>query len=62
LRGKRAEKPTGWRSPADIINEIMGTPEKGIPHDLLNKAVCVGITPQEMAAAPRPGKARNQAS
>jgi SH3 domain-containing YSC84-like protein 1 len=36
---------------AEVINEIMGTPEKGIPHDLLNKAVCVGIIPQEIKGA-----------
>jgi len=27
----------------NVVNEIMGTPDKGIPHDLLNKAECVGI-------------------
>jgi lipid-binding SYLF domain-containing protein len=32
---------------AAIITEIMGTPEKSIPHDLLNKAVCVGIIPSQ---------------
>lgn len=36
---------------AEIINEIMGTPEKAIPHDLLNKAVCVGIIPSEKKLA-----------
>lgn len=30
---------------AEIIQEIMKTPEKGIPRDLLNKAVCVAIVP-----------------
>ncbi|HUX09855.1 MAG TPA: lipid-binding SYLF domain-containing protein [Terriglobia bacterium] len=30
---------------AEIVQEIMGTPEKGIPQDLLNKAVCVAIVP-----------------
>ncbi len=30
-----------------VINEIMQTPEKGIPQDLLDKAVCVGIIPSE---------------
>jgi lipid-binding SYLF domain-containing protein len=32
---------------ADVINEVMGTPEKGIPTDLLRKAVCVGVIPSE---------------
>ncbi len=35
----------------DVINEIMATPEKGIPQDLLNKAVCVGIIPSEFKGA-----------
>lgn len=30
---------------AEILQEIMKTPEKGIPQDLLNKAVCVAIVP-----------------
>jgi lipid-binding SYLF domain-containing protein len=36
---------------AEVINEVMGTPEKGIPRDLLNKAVCVGIIPSEKKLA-----------
>ncbi len=36
---------------AEIIQEIMGTPEKGIPEDLLNKAVCVAIVPSYKKAA-----------
>jgi lipid-binding SYLF domain-containing protein len=36
---------------AEVINEVMGTPEKGIPKDLLNKAVCVGIIPSEKKVA-----------
>ena len=34
-----------------VINEIMETPESGIPGDLLDKAVCVGIVPSEKKAA-----------
>jgi SH3 domain-containing YSC84-like protein 1 len=34
-------------SAAEIVNEIMGTPEKAIPQDLLDKAVCVGVIPGE---------------
>jgi lipid-binding SYLF domain-containing protein len=30
---------------AEILEEIMKTPEKGIPRDLLNKAVCVAVVP-----------------
>jgi len=36
---------------AEVISEIMGTPEKGIPRDLLNKAVCVGVIPSEKKLA-----------
>ena len=36
---------------AEVISEIMGTPEKGIPKDLLNKAVCVGVIPSEKKLA-----------
>jgi len=35
----------------DVLNEIMSTPDKGIPQDLLDKAVCVGIVPSEIRAA-----------
>jgi lipid-binding SYLF domain-containing protein len=35
----------------NVVNEIMGTPDKGIPHDLLDKAVCVGIVPSEVKFA-----------
>ena len=30
---------------AEILQEIMKTPEKGIPQDLMDKAVCVAIVP-----------------
>jgi SH3 domain-containing YSC84-like protein 1 len=30
---------------AEILQEIMKTPEKGIPRDLLDKAVCVALVP-----------------
>jgi SH3 domain-containing YSC84-like protein 1 len=30
---------------AQVLNEIMKTPEQGIPTDLLNKAVCVAVVP-----------------
>jgi lipid-binding SYLF domain-containing protein len=42
---ERLEKST------EVITEIMQTPEKGIPHDLLNKSVCVGIIPSELKGA-----------
>lgn len=36
---------------AKVINEVMGTPEKGIPGDLLNRAVCVGVIPSQKKVA-----------
>ena len=36
---------------AQVMTEIMHTPEKGIPHDLMDKSVCVGIIPSEKKAA-----------
>lgn len=36
---------------ARIMQEIMGTPDKGIPQDLLNKAYCVVVVPSLKKAA-----------
>jgi SH3 domain-containing YSC84-like protein 1 len=36
---------------AYVINEIMQTPDNGIPIDLLDRAVCVGIVPGDKKAA-----------
>ncbi len=36
---------------ASVVTEIMGTPEKAIPQDLLDKAVCVGVIPSELKFA-----------
>ena len=35
----------------NVMNEIMSIPDKGIPHDLLDKAVCLGIVPSEVKFA-----------
>jgi len=35
----------------NVVNEIMRAPDKGIPQELLDKAVCVGIVPSELKAA-----------
>jgi len=37
--------PERLEESARIMHEIMGTPDKGIPQDLLNKAYCVVIVP-----------------
>ena len=36
---------------AIVIDEIMGAPDKGLPQDLLDKAVCVGVVPAEKTFA-----------
>ena len=35
----------------NVLNEIMAAPDKGIPHDLLESAFCVGIVPSELKGA-----------
>ena len=35
----------------NVVNEIMQTPDKSIPSDLLDKAVCVGVVPSELKFA-----------
>ncbi len=47
-KGKEAER---LEKAATIINEVMETPEGGIPHDLLNKSVCVGVIPSQKKLA-----------
>ncbi|MHB8656276.1 MAG: lipid-binding SYLF domain-containing protein [Terriglobia bacterium] len=42
--GKEGER---LQKAAEVINDIMKTPDNGIPTDLLNKAVCVGIIPSQ---------------
>ncbi len=36
---------------AAVVNEVMGTPDKAIPQDLVDKAVCVGVIPSELKFA-----------
>lgn len=35
----------------EVLNEVMGTPDKGVPRDLLQKAVCVGVIPSQKKLA-----------
>ena len=46
--GKEVER---LQKAAEVIDEIMATPEKGIPKDLLNKSVCVGVIPSQKKVA-----------
>ncbi len=47
-QGKEVER---LQKSAEVINEVMKTPEKGIPKDLLNKSVCVGVIPSQKKLA-----------
>ena len=38
-------------SAAFVVNEIMQSPENGIPRDLLDRAICVGVIPTEIRFA-----------
>ena len=42
---------TQLQKATNVHNEIMRTPDQGIPSDLLDNAVCVGIIPSEMKFA-----------
>jgi lipid-binding SYLF domain-containing protein len=42
---------TQLQKATNVVNEIMRAPDKGIPRDLLDKAVCVGIVPSELKVA-----------
>jgi SH3 domain-containing YSC84-like protein 1 len=44
-QAKQLEKATA------VLNEIMRAPDKGIPSDLMQKSVCVGLVPSELKAA-----------
>ncbi len=42
---------TQLQKATNVVNEIMRAPDKGIPQELLDKAVCVGIVPSEVKVA-----------
>jgi len=39
------------RKATNVLQEILATPDKGIPEDLMRKAVCVGVIPAELRFA-----------
>jgi lipid-binding SYLF domain-containing protein len=50
--GADAHKQTEQLQKANkVLTEIMSTPDKGVPQELLNKAVCVGVVPSELKFA-----------
>jgi SH3 domain-containing YSC84-like protein 1 len=42
---------TQLQKSTNVLNEVMGTPDQGIPSELLENAVCVGIIPSELKFA-----------
>ena len=48
---RKTKEATRLENATYVINEIMQTPENGIPQDLLDRAVCVGIVPGELKGA-----------
>lgn len=42
---------TQLQKATNVLDEIMQTPDKGIPKDLLDRAVCVGVVPSELKGA-----------
>jgi lipid-binding SYLF domain-containing protein len=47
----REEDVSRIHKAADVFHEIMNTPDKGIPQDLLNSARCIAIIPGEVKFA-----------
>jgi SH3 domain-containing YSC84-like protein 1 len=45
LSAAEHDAPTRLQAAADVFKEVMATPDKAIPQDLLNKAQCVIIVP-----------------
>jgi|SRR5215831_4288735 len=51
LRGSNTKEGASQANKAStVLNEIMGTPDKGIPRDLLGKAECVLVFPKVVKA------------
>jgi SH3 domain-containing YSC84-like protein 1 len=47
----REDDVTRVHKAAQVFGEIMSAPDRGIPHDLLNKAKCIAIIPGELKFA-----------
>jgi lipid-binding SYLF domain-containing protein len=51
VAAKAATPAEQLQKATNVMNEIMKTPDQGIPSNLLAKAVCVGIVPSELKFA-----------
>jgi len=45
LSAAESDAPARLQAATDVLKEIMGTPDKAIPQDLLNKSQCIVIVP-----------------
>jgi lipid-binding SYLF domain-containing protein len=45
LSAAQSDAPARLQAAADVFKEVMGTPDKAIPQDLLNKSHCIIIVP-----------------
>jgi lipid-binding SYLF domain-containing protein len=45
LSAAQSDAPARLQAAADVFKEVMGTPDKTIPQDLLNKSQCIIIVP-----------------
>jgi len=51
LAAEQGKEDGRLESATFVVNEVMQTPENGIPRDLLDRAICVGIIPSELRLA-----------
>ena len=51
LAAGQSKEAKRLESAAFVVNEIMQAPEQGIPRDLLDRAICVGVIPSEVRFA-----------
>ena len=51
LAAEQSKEAKRLESAAFVVNEIMQSREKGIPRELLDRAVCVGVIPSELRFA-----------
>jgi lipid-binding SYLF domain-containing protein len=51
VMGQEVNADKRLRESADVVNEMMGMPDKGIPHGVLDKAQCIVVIPGLKKAA-----------
>ena len=51
LAGDESKETERLHNAANVITEIMGTPESSIPGELLDRAVCIGVIPSQLKFA-----------